>query len=177
MDLEQLNTHISQLSKDLKNMDKYLLKTGAPHKDEPINDRLYKIRKLAIRAEFELDDLEFRNNIEYKDSRKKLEKIKKNIKLFTDYNSMVLQHKQKTSIDLISLAGLIFLPFGIITGYFGMNFKGMGECGKKTGGVFSIKYPHLFVFILFIISTISMIYFYFNMYDSREAREDIIELT
>ena len=58
-----------------------------------------------------------------------------------------------------------------------MNFKGMGECGKKTGGVFSIKYPHLFVFILFIISTISMIYFYFNMYDSREAREDIIELT
>ena len=28
MDLEQLNTHISQLSKDLKNMDKYLLKTG-----------------------------------------------------------------------------------------------------------------------------------------------------
>ena len=171
MDLEQLNTHINQLSKDLKNMDEYLLKMGAPHKDKPINHGLYKIRKSAIRVEFELDALEFRNNVEYKDSRKKLEKIKKNIKLFTDYNSMVLLHKQKTSIDLISLAGLIFLPFGIITGYFGMNFKGMGECGKKTGGVFSIKYPHLFVFILFIISTIIISYFYFNMHDSRESEK------
>ena len=77
MDLEQLNTHISQLSKDVNNMDKYLLKMGAPHKDKPINHGLYKIRKSAIRVEFELDALEFRNNVEYKDSRKKLEKIKK----------------------------------------------------------------------------------------------------
>jgi hypothetical protein len=171
MDLEQLNTHISQLTKNLENMDEYLLKTGSPHKDKPINHGLYEIRKSAIRVEFELDALEIRNNVEYKDSRKKLEKLKKNIKLFTDYNSMVLQHKQKTSIDLISLIGLIFLPFGIITGYFGMNFKGMGECGKKTVGVFSIKYPNLFVFILFVISTIIIGYFYFNMHDSRESEK------
>ena len=157
MDLEQLNTHIIQLTKDLKNMDKYLLKTGSPHKDEPINSGLYEIRKHAIRAEFELDDLEFRNNVEYKDSRKKLEALKKNIKLFTDYNSMVLQHKQKTSIDLISLIGLIFIPFGIITGYFGMNFHKMDA---EKGGILSIKYPHLFIFILFIISAAIVIYFY-----------------
>ena len=61
-------------------------------------------------------------------------------------------------LNFMTLLNLIFLPLGIIVGYFGMNFKSMNH----SNGIFSVKYGNTFVILLFIIFIIifTLIYFY-----------------
>ena len=82
------------------------------------------------------------------------------IKLVDDYIIYKNTIQQKRKIDLLTLINFIFLPLGLIVGYYGMNFGGMGGITKKTG-IFTIKYPHRFIFMLFVVSTIVFIFLYY----------------
>lgn len=80
-----------------------------------------------------------------------------------NYLKYKLNKVESRKRHILTLTNLIFLPLGIIVGYFGMNFKSMGNKGIAKG-ILSIKHSHFFTFMLFLISivlVIIMYYYYF----------------
>ena len=82
---------------------------------------------------------------------------------YLDYNSvfMMLNHMEEYikyqdqklnsyKNTIIALVSAIFIPFGVITGYFGMNFASMGNKGIK-GGVLDIAHSDKIIFGAFIL--------------------------
>mgnify|MGYP001245297323 CR=1 FL=1 len=178
MRVEDIDKQLDSLLKKIKNLDKYLINIGAPHKD--VNIDIFEIKRKAMRLEFAMDYFDFSSDIQPGSSgksgfpiqRRKLNRIKNYIELIGNYNDLILQHKQKKRLDIIALLGLIFAPLSIITGYFGMNFQrfggpattGLSISQTKQRGVLTYKHPHIFSFILFVASAIIMmvLYYYFN---------------
>ena len=74
-------------------------------------------------------------------------KLNKKIKLIDDYINYSNSLKQKNNIDFLTFINTVFLPIGIIVGYFGMNFSGMGNPTLKTG-ILSMKNPQSYIFKL-----------------------------
>lgn len=66
--------------------------------------------------------------------------------------------------SLLSLIGTIFLPLGFIAGFFGMNFKSMGNPGIKKG-ILSMNHSEKFVFGVSIILTIIITLVYKYIFD------------
>ena len=153
MKLEEIENKLFNLEKDIAKMDKYLLITREPHKDQIIIVNLHELKRRVIRLHYMMDLYEYKNKTKIKKDRERLNKINHKIKLLDNYNSMIIEYKQKNSLDIIALVSLIFLPLTLITGYFGMNFRGMGSPAKSKG-IFTIGKPNYFVFILFIVSII-----------------------
>jgi len=153
MKIEEIENKLFNLEKDIVKMDKYLLITGEPYKDQIIIVNLHELKRRVIRLHFMIDLYEYNNKTNLKKDRDRLNKINHKITLLDNYNSMIFEYKQKKSLDIIALVSLVFLPLTLITGYFGMNFKGMGS-PTHGKGIFTIGNPNYFVFILFIISII-----------------------
>tara|TARA_B100000780_G_C21123705_1_gene455492 strand:+ start:958 stop:1446 length:489 start_codon:yes stop_codon:yes gene_type:complete len=151
--MDNIEHKLSNLEHDIAKMDKYLLITGKPLKDSSIIVNLHALKRRVIRLHFMIDLHEYNNKTINKNNRDRLKKINKKIKLLDSYNSMIIMYKQKNSLDLIALVSLIFLPLTLITGYFGMNFGGMGS-PVKIKGIFTIGNPNYFVFTLFTLSFI-----------------------
>lgn len=76
-------------------------------------------------------------------------KVNKKIKLIDDYISYSNSLKQKNNLDFLTLINTVFLPIGIIVGYYGMNFSGMGNPTLKNG-VLSMKNPQSYILKLSI---------------------------
>lgn len=87
---------------------------------------------------------------------KDLKILEDKMSVLKDYNLNILHLSKVNKLNLITLINLIFLPLGIIVGYFGMNFKSMND------GIFSINNGNFFVILLFIIFIIifTLIYLY-----------------
>ena len=66
---------------------------------------------------------------------------------YVKYQDQKLNSYKNTIIALVSA---IFIPFGVITGYFGMNFASMGNKGVK-GGVLGIAHSDKIIFGAFIL--------------------------
>jgi len=72
------------------------------------------------------------------------------------YNTRKLNSLKMT---IISLLGTIFVPIGIMVGYFGMNFKSMGNLtGNK--GILSIMHSEKYIFVITILISILFGLFY-----------------
>lgn len=67
------------------------------------------------------------------------------------------QHYLKNSI--LTIISTIFLPLGVIVGYFGMNFKSMGAPSLKKG-IFNTEHAQHYVFWLGLIAAIGVILFF-----------------
>ena len=153
MKLEDIHKQLLLLEKNLAQLDSYLLIAGEPHKDKKIIVNIHDLKRTILRLHFMIDLYEYNNKKQLKNERHRLVNITRKMKLLDNYNAMIIQFKQKNSLDIIALLSLIFLPLTLITGYFGMNFEGMGA-PSKFKGIFTIQKPNKFVFILFIISII-----------------------
>lgn len=158
------NDNIKSLEKSIIYLDKLLLNKKPDH--EKINDLLYKIRQKILIFKIKLNELELKGGIYDKKTmyfKKRLEIIVNNLNLVDDYNSKILVHNQKKSIDTLTIVNTIFLPLALITGYFGMNFKSMG-CPSRATGIFTVNNGQMLVFTLFIlISTIIILLFKLNI--------------
>ena len=107
------------------------------------------IMELKIKLYLKKLDTKYKKNIDLLDDK---------INILKDYNLNILHLNKVKKLNLMTLINLVFLPLGIIVGYFGMNFKSM----TYSNGIFSVKYGNTLVILLFIIFIIlfTLIYFY-----------------
>ena len=73
-----------------------------------------------------------------------------------------LHHEFKGSI--LTIIATIFLPLGVIVGYFGMNFKSMGAPSLKKG-IFNTPNAQNYVFWLGLIASILVISIFFILHN------------
>ena len=157
MELGQIQNELTSLENELLKLDKYLLATGKSDRDNnTVILELHKLKKRSLEVGFRLDIYEDSRKRKAPEERQRLVDMRKKIELLDNYNSMLVQYKQKNSLNLIALVSLIFLPLTLITGYFGMNFRYMGGPLKRRG-VFGIKDPNIFVMVLFAVAIVVMV--------------------
>lgn len=80
-----------------------------------------------------------------------LNRMDDNMKLIDSYERRDAVLGQKKTLDILTLITLIFLPIGVIVGYFGMNFGSMGNPTGNKAGILNVKYGQLLVFSLFFV--------------------------
>ena len=124
-----------------------------------INNKLYVIHKNILDVQQHLiqnKDLDKDNKPIVLQLYRYLEKY---IDILYKYNDNKEQVSLRRNFRILTIINTIFLPLGLITGYFGMNFKSMGT-PTHGKGILTINNSHNFVFILFFTS-ISIIVFLF----------------
>ena len=62
MRVEDIDKQLDSLLKKIKNLDKYLINIGAPHKD--VNIDIFEIKRKAMRLEFAMDYFDFSSDIQ-----------------------------------------------------------------------------------------------------------------
>ncbi len=115
---------------------------------------------------------ELNNNLSIQDINKYLEKViklkRKNINNNSEYKLLShiqeyleykLNKKNHQNISLLSFVNTLFLPFGIIVGYFGMNFKSLGNPALNKGILKDYDAFQL-VGVLFFLSFIVSLYIF-----------------
>lgn len=70
-----------------------------------------------------------------------------------EYLEYKINNKNQININLLSYINILFLPLGIIVGYFGMNFNSMGNPTLKKG-IFKESNGLKLVIVLTIVSCI-----------------------
>lgn len=129
-----MTDNVQQLKKDVLNTKKF-----SHAKIKKFMDRLYHLKE---------ENLE--NDKKYR--------VLSHLQDFLEYEDRVLNNFKTTILSIIST---VFLPLGFITGFFGMNFRSMGNQGIR-GGILSINNPELvitgfgivfFILILWIFHT------------------------
>jgi len=88
------------------------------------------------------------NNSEYK--------ILSHIQEYLEYK---LNKKNHQNISLLSFVNTLFLPLGIIVGYFGMNFNSMGN-PTLSKGILKDFDAYQLVGVLFFVSFIASFYLF-----------------
>lgn len=77
-----------------------------------------------------------------------------------------LQHLQENhnsiKSSILTIIATVFLPLGVIVGYFGMNFQSMGVPSLKHG-IFTKKNAQHYVLMLCFISTLVVLLFFYFM--------------
>lgn len=71
-----------------------------------------------------------------------------------------LKNIQSNKRNYLTLVNLVFLPLGFIAGFFGMNFRSMGT-PSLSKGILTIPHGEKFVFGLSLLSSISIIMYYY----------------
>lgn len=108
-------------------------------------------QKIFIKVELLFDQLKLEQNNEKVDNiQKRINDVRESIKHLKEYKKMVDSDNSNKMINLLTFINIVFLPLGVITGYFGMNFKSFDK------NVFSIKRGHSFIWGLFIVVAIAV---------------------
>lgn len=156
-----IEKHIQLLNQNIYKMNEYLLYNDK-YNHSIVEDQLFKLNKILMKTKLMLNDI----HIKYKNNDKIQEKInfyETRTKFFSDsievidkYNNSINLKGQHKSLKVLTTINMIALPLAIITGYFGMNFKSMGN-PTSNNGILSHLHGQKIVLILFIISIITMI--------------------
>ena len=149
-----LNNVLDKLTSYLVNEDKY--------DHDKINEESYKINKSILKLRIRIESLQ----IKHANDSKILKKINNyndrttffmnTIKNIDDFNNIKDLRAQARSIRILTIINMVALPLAVITGYFGMNFRSMGN-PTHTKGILSHLHGQKLVFILFFVSIIVMI--------------------
>ena len=75
------------------------------------------------------------------------------------YLKHLLNQHQKFQLNILTIIATIFLPLGVIVGFFGMNFKSMGAPSLKKG-IFNTPHAQHYVFGLGLIASILVLVIY-----------------
>ena len=63
---------------------------------------------------------------------------------------------------LLTLISTIFLPLGVIVGFFGMNFKSMGAPSLRNTGIFNVKHAEKVIVGISVVSSIIIIFIFLS---------------
>ena len=133
--------------------------------------------ELRLRMNHINNELEKNKNKRYRDDKieqyeKRLSKIKGSLDLLNEELKRETEEMQSSKLHMLTLIETIFLPLGVITGYFGMNFSSMGgHVGSKhkpAPGILGVKYGQGLVWIL-ILGCIIIVLRYFNLKPIKEG--------
>ena len=80
-------------------------------------------------------------------------------RLHTYLKHLLDQHKEFKS-NILTIIATIFLPLGVIVGFFGMNFKSMGVPSLKKG-IFNTPHAQQYVFWLALITSTLVVVIFF----------------
>jgi hypothetical protein len=133
--------------------------------------------ELRLRLNYINNELEKKRNKRYQDDKieiyeKRLRNVKGSLDLLNEELKRETGEMQSSKLHMLTLIETIFLPLGVLTGYFGMNFSSMGgHVGTKhkpAPGVLGLKYGQGFVWLL-IIGCIVIVLRYFNLKPIKEG--------
>lgn len=80
------------------------------------------------------------------------------------YLGHLLDQHQQFRGNILTIITTIFLPLGVIVGYFGMNFKSMGVPSLKKG-IFNTPHAQHYIFWLGLIASIFVLTFFFIIHN------------
>jgi hypothetical protein len=158
IDLKKLQIRLDKLNNDF-------LTENKNFKDN--SERFRNINKLFLELNLRLNhiktELEKEENKIFKTNKikkyeKQMKKMKNSISLLNDELKRENDASQSYTLNTITMIELIFLPMGVLVGYFGMNFSSMGghvgRNHKPAPGVLGFKYGQTFLIGLIILSVI-----------------------
>lgn len=109
-----------------------------------------KIRSKVIKLEKKYREFIYKNKKEDDQNIDNIiNRIEKRLDIINDLNKVILDKKLNEQQKLLTIINAIFLPLGILVGYFGMNFKYFGSLCEENG-VLAVGNPHILMFIMFM---------------------------
>lgn len=152
--VEILNNKLAKLTEYLVNEEDYN-HDSIHHESFELNKYLMKLKlKLELLQLEHTDDMKVIDRIKYYNERVKF--FTKTLDTINDFNNTKDMRQQSKSLKLLTTINMVALPLAIITGYFGMNFKSMGNITHGKG-VLSSLHGQKLVFFLFFVSVIAMV--------------------
>ncbi len=161
-DVKDLETRLDGLNNDFLSEDKSLMENTERFRS--INKFYLEIR---LRLNHIIHELEKDDNEKYKSDKIKLyddkmSKLKDSLDLLNEELQRETDEKQSYTLSMLTLIETIFLPLGVLTGYFGMNFSSMGghvgDDHKPAPGILGIRYGQGFVWGIMLICTAVILY-------------------
>ena len=145
-----IESDLSELEKKLYTIDDRILQDNVDNKQ--IEKELLESNKLKMKTLIRINTLYYENkNIDeekYNDFKSRIEHIEKLLLIFDEYNKSNTQKDIRKSIDTLTTISIIILPLTLITSFFGMNLKSLGNLTQESG-IFSIKNIHLYIICFF----------------------------
>ena len=99
----------------------------------------------------------------FDDSNKNKKYISRLDRLYKYLQQLQVEHNHFKD-NILTIITTIFLPLGVIVGYFGMNFKSMGVPSLKTGIFNTDKAQHYVFWLCLIAAFIILFLFYILQY-------------
>ena len=161
-DLIDLENRLDGLNNDFLSQDKSLMENTERFRN--INKVYLEIR---LRLNHIMHELEKESNEKYKSEKvknydNKMEKMKASLDLLNEELQRETDENQSYTLNMLTLVETIFLPLGVLTGYFGMNFSSMGghvgDGHKPAPGILGIRYGQGFVWGIMLICTLIILY-------------------
>lgn len=177
--IQELNDDITTLENRVDILNYEFLTEGKGIMEN--SKRFTDINKLYLELRLRLNhinnELEKKRNKIYRNDKieiyeKRLSKVKGSLDLLNEELQRETEEMQSSKLHMLTLIETIFLPLGVITGYFGMNFSSMGgHVGSKhkpAPGVLGVKYGQGLVWLL-IIGCVVIVLRYFNLKPIKEG--------
>jgi hypothetical protein len=164
VDLKALINMMDGLNNDFLSGDKTLMESTKRFRN--INKIYLELKLRLNHITFEIDKGKFKYDVKkIKGLEKELGKIKDSLDLLSEELQRETEEAQSYTLSMLTLIETIFLPLGVLTGYFGMNFSSMGgHVGKghePAPGLLGIKYGQTFVWAIMGVCT-TMIFYSFD---------------
>tara|TARA_A100001011_G_scaffold233425_1_gene241472 strand:- start:2313 stop:3191 length:879 start_codon:yes stop_codon:yes gene_type:complete len=178
-DLSHLEERVEGLNNDFLTHNKGLMENTARFRD--IN-KVY--LELRLRLNHIMNEVEKEKNEKYRGEKvgeynKTMDKIKSELDLLNEELQRETDENQSYTLNMLTLVETIFLPLGVLTGYFGMNFSSMGgHVGKghdPAPGILGLRYGQGFVWLIMLICTAMILYSFdwtkMEHFDIRETQK------
>jgi len=179
MDMEILENRIDNLNNDFLINNKGLMENT--EKFRGIN-KVY--LELRLRLNHIIKELENKKNDKHKTDKideyeKSMVKMKDSLDLLSEELKRETDESQAGTLHMLTLVETIFLPLGVLTGYFGMNFSSMGgHVGNDhipAPGLLGMRYGQGFVWAIMLVCVVVILYGFgytgFESFDIRESQK------
>jgi hypothetical protein len=178
-DLDDLELRLDGLNNDFLSQDKSLMENTERFRSINKEYLELRLRLNHIMHELEKDENNKYNTDNVELYNNKMERMKGSLDLLNEELQRETNENQSYTLNMLTLIETIFLPLGVLTGYFGMNFSSMGGhvgVGHKAApGILGVRYGQGFVWGIMLLCTI-IIFYSFNWskmehFDIRETQK------